>query len=177
MSARPNLFFIGPTGAGKSTIGKQVAEHFKMEFLDLDQQIEARTGAEVAHIFDLEGEAGFRRRESDMLARLSRRSGIVLATGGGAVLEPRNQKLLRARGVVVYLQTPVELQLERLARDKRRPLLRDPNRREILNAMAEARNPIYEKLADVIVPAQSGSVRRSVQRVIRQLKETGDLFG
>ncbi len=173
MATRPNLFFIGPTGAGKSTIGKRVAEHFKMDFLDLDQQIEARTGTDVAHIFEIEGEVGFRRREADMLARLSRRDGIVLATGGGAVLAAGNRRLLRSRGVVVYLKTPVELQLKRLSRDKRRPLLRDPNRRRVLEEMARERNPIYDELADVVVPAESSSVSRSARRVIDLLKESG----
>ncbi len=177
MVNRPNLFFIGPTGAGKSTIGKRVAEHFKMEFLDLDQQIETRTGTDVAHIFEIEGETGFRRREADMLERLSERNGVVLATGGGAVLDPQNQLLLRSRGIVVYLKTPVELQLERLSRDKRRPLLRDPNRHQVLTEMAAARNPIYEELADIVVTSRSVSVSHSARAVIRQLRESSHGFG
>ena len=177
MANRQNLFFIGPTGAGKSTVGKRVAEHFKMEFFDLDQQIEARTGTDVAHIFEIEGEAGFRRREAELLDKLSARKGIVLATGGGAVVQPQNKLALRSRGFVVYLETPIELQLERLSRDKRRPLLQDPNRRDILTAMAAERDPIYRELADMIVPSHSMSVRHSARLVIRHLEEADSDFG
>src|SRR5690348_3220288 len=121
MNPSPNLFLIGPMGAGKSSIGRRLAEHFGMPCIDLDAAVEERTGASVATIFEIEGEAGFRRRESDLLAELSGQNGIVLATGGGAVLAPENRVPLRERGFVVWLQTSVEQQLQRLVRDRQRP--------------------------------------------------------
>lgn len=165
------IFFIGPTGAGKTTVGKRVATHFGFAFHDLDGEIEQRTGADVGLIFDIEGEAGFRRRESGLLAGLSEQPQIVLATGAGAVLSEDNRKLLRARGLVVYLQTSVDRQLRRLSRDKRRPLLQRPNRRQILEAMAGERNPIYESIADLIIASESASVGVMAGKVIRRIEE------
>ena len=149
MNPAPNLFFIGPMGAGKTTIGRQIAELFRMPFLDLDHEIEAHTGAQVSLIFELEGEPGFRRRESQMLAALVARNGLVLATGGGAVLSADNRRLLRERGFVIWLDTPVEAQLARLGRDRQRPLLQTPDRRERLDRLAAERNPLYAEIADL----------------------------
>lgn len=160
-----NLFFIGPTGAGKTTIGRRVASRFGMTFRDLDQEIESQTGADVALIFDIEGEDGFRSRESQMLDQLSSERGVVLATGAGAVLQKQNRAWLAARGLVIYLQTSVDRQLARLERDKRRPLLQKPNRREILHEMAAERNPIYESLADLIIPSEAASVVTMARKV------------
>lgn len=169
MNQPHNLFFIGPTGAGKTTVGKRVAAQLGLQFLDVDQEIERRTGADIPLIFDIEGEAGFRRRETHMLDTLTRRTGIVLATGAGAVLAEENQQMLRSRGFVIYLATPVLRQIERLERDKRRPLLQTPDREQILGAMAEKRNPIYESLADLVVHSEAVSVRVMAQRVINAL--------
>jgi shikimate kinase len=176
MNRHGNLFFIGPTGAGKTTIGKRVARHFGLEFLDLDHEIERHTGADIALIFDIEGEAGFRHRESAMLDELTTRTGILLATGGGAVLDEDNRRLLSSRGFVVYLRTPVDRQIERLSRDKRRPLLMAENRDEILQKMAQHRNPIYEQLADIIVPSESVSVATMSRRVIARLEQDNIAF-
>ncbi|MDX1569047.1 MAG: shikimate kinase AroK [Xanthomonadales bacterium] len=165
------IFFIGPTGAGKTTIGKRVAAHYGLEFRDLDQEIERRTGADVGLIFDIEGEGGFRKRETNLLQELSERSGVVLATGAGAVLAEENQRILRAHGFVVYLQTEVDQQIRRLSRDKRRPLIQKPNRREILGDMARIRNPIYESLADLIIPSENLSVHVMARRVINRIEE------
>lgn len=167
----PNIFLIGPTGAGKTTIGRRVAEHFGLEFRDLDHAIEAHTGADVNLIFDIEGEQGFRERESRMLDEMSQGQQFLLATGAGAVLLEKNRQLLRSRGLVVYLQTPVDRQLRRLSRDKRRPLLQKPNRREILEAMARERNPIYESVADIIVTSEPVSVAQMARNLIRRLEE------
>ena len=164
------IFFVGPTGAGKTTVGKRVARHFGYGFRDLDHEIERRTGADVGLIFDIEGEAGFRRRESELLDELSTERRIVLATGAGAVLAEANQRLLRARGFVVYLKTTVDRQLQRLSRDKRRPLLQRPDRRQILEAMAATRNPIYESIADLVVQSEAASVMLMSRKVIRQLE-------
>ncbi len=149
MNPAPNLFLVGPMGAGKTTIGRQIGELFRLPFLDLDHEIEARTGASVGLIFELEGEAGFRRRESALLAELTARNGIVLATGGGAVLDADNRRRLRERGFVVWLDAALDAQLARLARDRQRPLLNAPDRRERLERLAAERDPLYAEVADL----------------------------
>lgn len=149
MNPASNLFLIGPMGAGKSTVGRLAAEQLHMDFIDLDHEIEARTGASIALIFELEGEAGFRARERAALAECARRDGVVLATGGGAILDPDNRELLRTRGFVAWLDADVETQLARLARDRGRPLLQAPDRRERLVVMAAQRNPLYAQCADL----------------------------
>ena len=151
MNPAQNLFLIGPMGAGKTTVGRQIAELFRMPFLDLDHEIEARTGAAVGLVFELEGEAGFRRRESALLAELAARTGLVLATGGGAVLDDGNRRLLRERGFVIWLDASVDAQMARLRRDRQRPLLQAPDRRERLERLAAERNPLYAGVADLHV--------------------------
>lgn len=154
MNPAANLFLIGPMGAGKTTIGRRIAEQLHLPFHDLDQIIEAQTGATIPLIFELEGEAGFRRRECAALAEMTARNGIVLATGGGAVLDARNREILAARGFIVYLDTAVDTQLARLARDRKRPLLAAPDRRERLEQMAALRNPLYAEIADMTVVSE-----------------------
>jgi shikimate kinase len=136
-------------GAGKTTVGRQIAELFRMPFLDLDHEIETHTGAAIGLIFELEGEEGFRRRESALLSELATREGIVLATGGGAVLSEVNRLLLKRRGFVIWLDASVDAQLARLARDRQRPLLQAPDRRERLDRLAATRNPLYAGIADL----------------------------
>ncbi|MGH8182165.1 MAG: shikimate kinase [Rhodanobacteraceae bacterium] len=166
MNPSPNLFLIGPMGAGKSSIGRRLAEHFHMPCIDLDVFIEERTGASIATIFEIEGEASFRRRESAALAELTAREGILLATGGGAVLVPDNRVLLRERGFVVWLETRVEHQLQRLERDRKRPLLLDaPERRTRLQQLAAERDPIYRELADLTVASTSESCQHAAARI------------
>ncbi|MEO8778801.1 MAG: shikimate kinase, partial [Rhodanobacter sp.] len=149
---------IGPTGAGKTSLGRRLAAHYGLSFVDLDQQIEQHCGVNISAIFEIEGEAGFRQRESELLDTLSQRAGVLLATGAGAVLADANRRWLSQRGYVVWLQASVDQQLERLARDQRRPLLAVPDRRARLQAMAIAREPIYRELADLAVPSHHGSV-------------------
>ena len=161
MNPAPNIFLIGPMGAGKSTVGRHVAEQLQMPFVDLDHEIEAHTGASIPLIFELEGEAGFRDRERTLLNEFTARDGIVLATGGGAVLDARNRDALRTRGFVAWLDADVEAQLARLARDRARPLLRAPDRRERLIDMAALRNPFYAEIADLRLP--SSTHRNSAQ--------------
>ncbi|HKT41025.1 MAG TPA: shikimate kinase [Rhodanobacteraceae bacterium] len=165
MNPSPNLFLIGPMGAGKSSIGRRLAEGFAMPCIDLDSAIEERTGASVATIFDLEGESGFRRRESELLAEFTARNGVVLATGGGAVLVPANRTLLRERGFVVWLQASVEQQMRRLARDRQRPLLDAPDRRERLEQLAGERDPVYSELADLRVTGDEESCQHAAARI------------
>ena len=149
MNPSCNLFLIGPTGAGKTSIGRQLAARYGMPFVDLDQEIERVTGVSIATIFDIEGEAGFRRRERAMLEECSGRRGVVLASGAGAVLDPANRHTLVERGYVVWLQATVPVQLQRLTLDTSRPLLADVDRQQKLEAMAAARTSLYEEIADL----------------------------
>ncbi len=167
-----NLFLIGPMGAGKSTIGRQLARDLKLEFYDSDQVIEERTGADIAWIFDMEGEEGFREREIQIIDDLTQKSGIVLATGGGAILAPENRNRLAARGTVVYLQASIAQQMHRTARDKRRPIVQEigQNEEEWLKLMA-TRAPLYEEIADISVPTDERTVRTVAQEIIRRLEE------
>jgi shikimate kinase len=170
MNPAPNLFFIGPMGAGKSTIGKRVAESLGLPFFDLDHEIQEHSGADIPLIFELEGEAGFRRREAAILADIVLRKGIVLATGGGAILDADNRRLLHERGFVVYLETTVDEQLERLARDRKRPLLAAPDRRERLHALATQRNPLYMEITDLTLPAgHRGTSAQVAQQLAAQI--------
>ncbi len=168
-----NLFLVGPMGAGKSTIGKQLAKELKLEFCDVDQEIEDRAGADIAWIFDVEGEEGFRKREEIVIDELSQRQGLVLATGGGAILSAENRNKLAARGTVVYLFTTVEQQLKRTAKDKRRPLLqqKDMPREEKLDGLMESRDPLYREIADVIIDTDGRTVRSVALEVIRVLEK------
>ena len=156
MNPAPNLIFIGPMGAGKTTVGRHVAELLGLPFHDLDHEIEAHTGAAISLVFDLEGEAGFRKRESAVLAEMTALSGIVLSTGGGAVLADENRRVLRERGFVIWLDATIEAQLARLARDRQRPLLNAPDRRVRLEKLASERNPFYAEIADLRI-ASSGT--------------------
>lgn len=172
MNPSPNLFLIGPMGSGKSSIGRRLAQHFDMPCVDLDACIEERTGASVATIFEVEGEAGFRRRESDLLAELAERNGIVLATGGGTVLASANRTLLREHGFVLWLETSVEQQLQRLARDRQRPLLIAPDRRERLQQLARERDPVYRELADFAASSEGESCQHAAARIATLLEHT-----
>lgn len=169
--ARRNVYLIGPMGSGKTTIGQRLAHRLGLEFHDCDHEIEAHTGASINLIFDIEGESGFRERESRMLQELTTRQGVLIATGGGAVLKPENRDLLRRTGTVIYLQTPVKRQLQRLRRDRSRPLLQSGERARKLEELAAARNPLYEELADLVFPARSGSIEKTVQRIFHALGE------
>ncbi len=166
MNPSCNLFIIGPTGAGKTTIGRRLADHYGLSFLDLDQEVEKHCGVDVGTVFEIEGEAGFRQREGALLDALSQRSGVLLATGAGAVLAETNRQWLSQRGYVVWLQASIKQQLERLERDQRRPLLAVPDRRARLQAMATAREPIYRELADLAIPGHHGSVSDASERCI-----------
>ena len=149
MNPAPYLVLIGPMGAGKSSIGRRIAQACGLDFVDLDREIEARAGAEIPTIFACEGEAGFRRRESEALAEVLTRKGCVIASGGGAVLDPHNRALMRHRCFVVYLQIDVDQQLARLANDRSRPLLAGADRAEVLSRLAVERGPLYAEIADL----------------------------
>lgn len=166
----PNIYLVGPMGSGKTTIGQRLARLLGLEFLDCDHELEAQTGASVSLIFDVEGEDGFRARETRLLADLTTRKGVLIATGGGAVLREENRRMLRESGLVVYLKTSVAQQLQRLSRDRSRPLLQIADRRARLEALAEHRNPLYEEVAQIVFPAQNrglDSVAKDLEQKIR----------
>ncbi|MCE9786635.1 shikimate kinase AroK [Shewanella chilikensis] len=169
MAEKRNIFLVGPMGAGKSTIGRHLAQMLHLEFHDSDQEIENRTGADIAWVFDVEGEEGFRRREAQVISDLTEKQGIVLATGGGSVQSKDIRNFLSARGIVVYLETTIDKQVARTQRDKRRPLLQVDNPREVLEALAEVRNPLYEEIADVIVKTDEQSAKVVANQIIEQL--------
>lgn len=152
-------------GSGKTTIGKQLAELLMLEFYDCDHELENQTGASVNLIFDVEGEKGFRIRESKLLEKLTSKSGILLATGGGVVTSEENRALLRKRGFVVYLKTSIENQLRRLSLDKSRPLLQSEDRAQRLLDLARVRNPLYESIADLVYSARNQSVKSTAKEL------------
>ena len=166
MNPSSNLFIVGPTGAGKTSIGRRLAMHYGLAFVDLDQEIEQHCGTSVSTVFELEGEAGFRRRESSLLDACTARQGLVLATGAGAVLDPANRRLLAERGYVLWLQATIEQHLERLARDRTRPLLAGEDRRVKLESMARIRTPLYQDVADLAIPGEHEIVQAASERSI-----------
>jgi shikimate kinase len=158
-----NVYLIGPMGSGKTTIGQRLAKKLGLEFLDNDHELERQTGASVNLIFDLEGEEGFRKRETAMLEKLTTRENILLATGGGSIIMPENRELLKQSGLVVYLRTSVGQQIQRLSRDRSRPLLQSGDRKEKLARLAKERNTLYEELADITYPSRNCGLEAATQ--------------
>jgi shikimate kinase len=170
MNPAPNLVLVGPMGAGKTSIGRRLAERFALAFVDADREIEAQAGASIATIFECEGEPGFRARERTALARLLADEALVIATGGGAVLDPVNRALLRTRGFVVHLQVSVDGQLQRLSRDRVRPLLQQGDRTQILQDLALARAPLYADVADLVFDTEGLAATEAARRLGEQLQ-------
>jgi shikimate kinase len=168
MNYPKNLFLIGPMGAGKSAVGRQLARLLHLDFVDSDDEIENRTGVDIPFIFEKEGEAGFRKRESAVIDDLSQREGVVLATGGGAVINADNRSRLGARGFVVYLNTSVPQQLERTQRGRERPLLENDDPRKVLEDFMEIRDPLYRSIADLVIDTDG----RRVKAVAKQIHES-----
>lgn len=156
-------------GAGKTTIGRQLARALDVEFIDSDHEIETRTGADIPWIFDIEGESGFRLRETQVLDDLTQRSGLVLATGGGAVLIPQNRTFLKSRGTVVYFYTDLELLFKRTQKDSNRPLLHTKNPKAQLEKLVKERDPLYREVADIIIDTGESSVRNTVELILGSL--------
>jgi len=163
------IFLIGPMGAGKSAVGRHLARVLHLDFVDSDDEIEARTGVDIPFIFEKEGEAGFRKREAAAIDDLSGRDEVVLATGGGAVLRPENRGHLGGRGFVVYLYTSVDQQVSRTARGRERPLLDGGDPREILEGLLETRDPLYREIADLVVETDGRKVKSVVDEIIEHL--------
>jgi shikimate kinase len=167
-----SFFLVGPMGAGKSTIGRQLARCLKLKFVDSDREIELRTGVDIPLIFELEGESGFRKRERKVIDELTTKSGIMLATGGGAVMDKLNRQHLAARGRVIYLHTSVEQQLQRTAHDRNRPLLQTANPKQKLQELMEVRDPLYREIADWVIETDGCRVRDVVQQIIHKIEQS-----
>ena len=164
-----NIFLIGLMAVGKSTVGRQLAQSLQMPFFDADQEIETRAGAEISWIFDVEGESGFRDREAAVIDDLTRRTGIVLATGGGVVLRQENRQHLAARGLVIYLDSPIEKLIARTRRDTKRPLLQTGNPAKTLRDLQQKRGPLYAEIADHRVVTDhrgAGAVTKKILKLL-----------
>ena len=166
-----NVYLVGPMAAGKSCIGRELANRLNWPFWDSDSVIEQRTGVDIPTIFEIEGEPGFRTREAETLADLTKEKSIVLATGGGAILDSHNRELLSNTGYVVYLQTTIENQLKRTRHDKKRPLLRSTNPRAKLSELATERDPLYQEVADTTISTNEQSIQASVEMILLYLKD------
>lgn len=162
-----NIILVGMMGAGKTTVGRLLAAQLGSRFIDTDQEIEARTGVSIPTIFEIEGEAGFRNREAKVVDDLTREAGLVMATGGGVVLDPRNRKNLAERGFVVYLHALPRLLFQRTRHDRNRPLLQVDDPLAKLGELYTLRDPLYREVADLIV--ESGEA--GAQRLVRQLEQ------
>ena len=158
-------------GSGKSTVGKIISDEMFLSFFDTDEEIESRTGASIDWIFDLEGEAGFRKRESDILNEMVEKNSIVLSTGGGIILSEDNRELLSSRGTVFYLSTPILTQVERTAKDTDRPLLKDGDPKEILTKLHNEREALYEMVSDHIVDTENKSSNQVASEIISLAKK------
>lgn len=166
-----NIFFIGLMGAGKTTIGRLISKRTGRLFYDSDHEVEKRTGVKIPLIFELEGEAGFRKRETAMLEELTKRKDIVLATGGGAVLLPENRDFLKENGTVIYLRGQVADLWVRTRHDKSRPLLQGGNIRKKLTHLYETRDPIYMQLADHVVNTGKQSANEIAEHIMQLIAE------
>lgn len=171
MDKQDNIFLIGPMGVGKSTIARLLSMQLDMPFFDSDREIEFVTGADIPWIFDVEGEPGFRLREARMIDTLTKRRGIILATGGGAILAPESRAHLQSRGIVVYLRASVAQQLERTGKDKSRPLLQTDNPLAKIKELIKIREPLYRETAHVIVDTSRRNPRSVSTEILRQIEE------
>jgi len=159
-------------GAGKSTIGRQLARCLKLKFIDSDREIEIRTGVDIPLIFELEGESGFRKRERKVIDELTAKPGTILATGGGVVMDKLNRQHLASRGRVIYLHTSVDQQLQRTAHDRNRPLLQTANPKQKLEELTEIRDPLYREIADWVIETDGCRVRDVVQQIVQKIEQS-----
>ncbi len=171
MSANNNIYLVGMPGAGKTTVGRQLARRMQRAFIDADQEIEARTGVRIPLIFDIEGEQGFRDRESKVIAELGSQSMLVVATGGGAVLRPENRAALKEGGIVVYLHATPRLLFERTRLDHNRPLLQVADPMKKIEELFAVRDPLYREVADITINSPGGSVGHLVKQLERELQK------
>jgi shikimate kinase len=167
-----NIFLIGPMGSGKSAVGRHLARLLRFTFHDSDADIEAKTGVDIAFIFEKEGEAGFRLREKESIERLTGLESIVLATGGGAVIEAQNRRVLAERGVVVYLETSIDQQLERTRHARHRPLLNDTDPEQKLKELMLRRAALYAEIANFTVSTNGRRVQLVAEEIHCELRRT-----
>jgi shikimate kinase len=170
MFGKPSIFLIGPMGSGKTAVGRHLARLFRYSFHDSDADIEAKTGVDIQFIFEKEGEAGFRSREKESIDRLTRFEAIVLATGGGAVIDPDNRRALAERGIVVYLATSLEQQLERTRHGRHRPLLNDTDPEAKLKELMQRRAVLYAQIADLTVSTDGRRVQLVAEEIHQELR-------
>jgi shikimate kinase len=173
--AKGNIFLVGMMGAGKTTLGRALAQRLDMEFVDTDRVLVERTGVPVATIFEFEGEDGFRRREGALLAEMGKRDGLVVATGGGAILSEENRNIMRTHGTVIYLRARLENLWERTRHDTSRPLLATPDPRATLASLLATREPLYRDTAHVIVDTGAQSASTLVGKVLAALRRADAL--
>jgi shikimate kinase len=170
MLSKSNVFLIGPMGSGKSAVGRHLARLLRFSFYDSDADIEAKTGVDIAFIFEKEGEAGFRQRELESIERLTGLEGVVIATGGGAVILPENRRVLADRGTVVYLETSVAQQLERTRHGRHRPLLNDTDPGVKLGELMHQREALYAEIADLTISTDGRRVQLVAEEIHRELQ-------
>jgi shikimate kinase/3-dehydroquinate synthase len=173
--AKQNIFLVGLMGSGKTTVGRALAKRLNLRFIDSDAEIESRTGAPIPLIFEIEGEASFRQREADVIADMTAQQGIVLATGGGAVLDARSRRYLRERGTVVYLRASVNSILQRTSHDRNRPLLQTADPRQRLEELSVQREPLYREVAHMTIDTGRPNVQWLVQSILSQLESQGSV--
>jgi len=167
-----HIFLVGPMGVGKTSVGRQLASLLHRPFVDVDAEIESRSGADIQWIFDMEGEAGFRKRETKVLGDIVANSASsVIATGGGVVMTKENRKILQSNGQVIYLSVSKEQLYERMRRDKSRPLLQVENREQVIDDLIELRDPLYREIADVVFAAEAGSAHRVAKVLLDELSK------
>lgn len=174
LNSTPNIFLVGLMGSGKTTIGRALAKKLQKRFIDADHEIELRTGASIPLIFEIEGEDSFRQREADVIADLTTQEGIVLATGGGAILNAESRAFLRERGVVVYLRASVSSIIQRTSHDKNRPLLQTADPKARIEELTRQRGPFYEEVAHITIETGRPNVQSVVQNILTQLAQRGD---
>jgi shikimate kinase len=170
MRNAPNIILVGPMGSGKTAVGRSLARHLSRPFYDSDTEIVRRTGVDIPYIFEKEGEVGFRERERETIEALVALSGIVLATGGGAILLPENRRLLAERGFVVYLETSVEQQAERVKQGRQRPLLTNVDPAARLRELMAERDPLYRSIADGTVATDGRRVKAVAEDIVRMIR-------
>jgi shikimate kinase len=168
-----NLFLVGPMGAGKTTVGRQLSEQLALEFIDSDHEIQHRTGVDIPTIFEFEGEEGFRNREQNVIDELTQHDGVILATGGGVVLREINRKHLSSRGFVIYLHCTPEQQYERTYRDRNRPLLQTEDPLARLRGLLEQREPLYRQIADLVIVTEGRNTHSVVREIVNKIESLG----
>jgi shikimate kinase len=173
MLGKPNIYLIGPMGTGKTAVGKQLARLLGVPFHDSDAEVERAAGVDIPYIFEQEGEPRFRQREKEALADVCLRQPIVLATGGGAVLAPENRQLLHETGTVVFLQTSLTQQLQRVGKGRGRPLLRGVDMHKRLSELRELREPLYREIADITLSTDNRRVIRVAELILKELGRQG----